>query len=263
MSEHLLAFRNVSYGPADTMLVTNLDFTVGAGEFVAVVGPNGAGKSTLHRLATGELAPTSGLVELEGRDVSSIPAGELARIRAAFSQPVPTGIPFPARSIVAMGRFPHRRDPANSPELDEHAIRGAMDRTGLTDLADREYHTLSGGEMTRVFLAQALAQDTPVILLDEPTIALDVGYGERVMSDIASIAGDWRAVVAVLHDLNAATRYAHRVVLMDKGTVVADGAPEDVFDPALLTEVYQHPMSVLEHPTTGEILVLAAPGHAV
>ena len=138
-----------------------------------------------------------------------------------------------------------------------------MNRTGITELADREYPTLSGGEMTRVFLAQVLAQDTPVILLDEPTTALDVGYGEKVMSDIASLAGDWRAVVAVLHDLNAAARYANRVVLMAKGVVVADGAPEHVFDAALLTDVYQHPMSVLEHPTTGEILVLAEPGQPV
>jgi iron complex transport system ATP-binding protein len=156
-----------------------------------------------------------------------------------------------------MGRFPHRRDPANTPERDEQAINDAMNRTGIDELADREYPTLSGGEMTRVFLAQVLAQDTPVIFLDEPTTALDVGYGEKVMSDIASLTGNWRAVVAVLHDLNAAARYANRVVLMDKGVVVADGAPEDVFDAALLTDVYQHPMSVHEHPTTGEILVLA------
>lgn len=257
MSEHLLAFRNVSYRPAGTLLVTDLDFAVDAGEFVAIVGPNGAGKSTLHRLGTGELVPTSGDVQLAGRSVSSIPAGELALIRAAFSQPVPPAIPFGARSIVAMGRFPHRREPANTPERDEQAINDAMVRTGIAELADREYPTLSGGEMTRVFLAQVLAQATPVILLDEPTTALDLGYGERVMSDIASLAGDWRAVVAVLHDLNAAARYASRVVLMDEGRVVADGLPEDVFDAALLTEVYQHPMSVLEHPVTGEILVLA------
>ena len=260
MSEPLLAFRSVSYGPADTLLVTNVDLAVGAGELVAIVGPNGAGKSTLHRLATGELAPTSGVVELVGRSVGSIPANELALIRAAFSQPVPPDIPFLARSIVAMGRFPHRREPENTAEHDEHAIRDAMNRTGITDLADREYSTMSGGEMTRVFLAQVLAQDTQVILLDEPTTALDVGYGEKVMSDIASLASGTRTVVAVLHDLNAAARYANRVVLMDKGGVVADGVPEDVFDSALLTEVYQHPMSVLEHPSTGEILVLADPG---
>jgi iron complex transport system ATP-binding protein len=259
MSESLLAYRNVSFGTADTMLVSGVDLAVGAGEFVAIVGPNGAGKSTLHRLGTGELAPTSGVVELEGRNVSSIPVNELALIRAAFGQPVPPAIPFVARSIVAMGRFPHRRDPANTRERDEQAILDAMARTGITELADREYPTLSGGEMTRVFLAQVLAQDTQVVLLDEPTTALDVGYGEKVMSDIASLAGRTRAVVAVLHDLNAAARYADRVLLMDRGVVVADGMPADVFEPALLTEVYRHPMSVHEHPTTGEILVLAEP----
>jgi iron complex transport system ATP-binding protein len=256
MSEYLLAFRNVSYGPTDALLVTNVDFAVAAGEFVAVVGPNGAGKSTLHRLAAGELVPTSGDVELGGRRVSSIPPNELALIRSAFGQPVPPAIPFITHSIVAMGRFPHRRDPANTPERDEKAINDAMVRTGIADLANREYQTLSGGEMTRVFVAQVLAQDTPVILLDEPTTALDVGYAEKVMSDIAILASDSRAVVAVLHDLNAAARYASRVVLMDNGAVVADGLAQEVFDAALLTEVYQHPMSVLEHPETGEMLVL-------
>ncbi len=263
MPDQLLAFRNVSYGQDETLLVTNVDFEVAAGEFVAIVGPNGAGKSTLHRLGAGELKPTSGVVELQGRSVSSIPAAELALIRAAFSQPVPPRIPFLARSVVAMGRFPHRRDPTNTPERDEWAVGRAMDRTGITELVDREYASLSGGEMTRVFLAQVLAQDTPVILLDEPTTALDVGYGEKVMSDIASLADNRRAVVAVLHDLNAAARYTNRVLLMDKGVVVADGVPEEVFDAALLTDVYQHPMSVLQHPTTGEILVLADPDQPV
>jgi iron complex transport system ATP-binding protein len=259
MSENLLAVRGVSYEIGDTVLVNNVDLLVAAGEFVAIVGPNGAGKSTLHRLGTGELAPTGGMVELAGNDVRGIPAHELALIRAAFSQPVPTEIPFVAASIVGMGRFPHRRDPDNTPQRDATAISDAMNRTRTTELADRAYPTLSGGEMTRVFLAQVLAQDTPVILLDEPTTALDVGHGEKVMIDIASLAGDRRAVVAVLHDLNAAARYADRVVLMDRGQVVADGLPEEVFDAALLTEVYQHPMSVVEHPLTGEILVLAQP----
>jgi iron complex transport system ATP-binding protein len=257
MSEHLLAFRGVTYETGDAVLVKDVELVVAAGEFVAIVGPNGAGKSTLHRLGTGELAPTTGVVELGGTDVSSIPAQELALIRAAFSQPVPTEIPFVAGSIVGMGRFPHRRDPANTPQRDALAIADAMSRTRIAELANRAYPTLSGGEMTRVFLAQVLAQDTQVILLDEPTTALDVGHGEKVMIDIAGLAGHDRAVVAVLHDLNAAARYADRVVLMDRGQVVAEGVPEDIFDAALLTDVYQHPMSVVAHPLTGETLVLA------
>ncbi len=243
-------------GPA--VLVGGADLAVGRGELVAVIGPNGAGKTTLVRALAGDLAPSDGEVRISGRPVGDYAAGELALMRSVLSQHQQPDIPFTARAVVAMGRFPHRRDPSNSAAADADAVARALERTAVAHLADRTFATLSGGEQTRVALARVLAQDAAILLLDEPTTALDVRHEELVMRLAASLAAAGRAVIAVLHDLNSAAAYADRIVLMDAGRVRADGTPAAVLDEDLLSEVYRQPLRVVEHPFRNCPLVLVA-----
>jgi iron complex transport system ATP-binding protein len=238
-------------------LVRAVDLEVAAGEFVAVIGPNGAGKSTLLRVASGELTPSSGSVHLGEHPMDTMVPGERARYRAAFLQGAAADVPFSAYDVVMMGRHPHRRAAGNSAAVDVAAVTAAMELTDVAHLAPRRFATLSAGEQTRVALARVLAQETPLLLVDEPTTSLDVGHDVMVMGALADLARSGRAVLAVLHDLNAAARHATRIVAMEGGEVVAAGLPGDVLRPDLLSRIYRHPMRVVPHPFEPGLLVLA------
>ncbi len=157
-----------------------------------------------------------------------------------------------------MGRFPHRRDQANTHEKDSEAVADAMAQTDTTRFASRTYTTLSKGEQTRVSLARVIAQATPIVLLDEPTTALDVAHQERIMKRAVQLARQQRTTVVVLHDLNAAAVHADRIILMNQGTVVARGQPREVLQADLLSTVYDQPMVVVDHPFRDCPLVLTA-----
>ncbi len=246
----------VEYCVGGATLVDGVDFAVAGGELVCVIGPNGAGKTTLVRLLAGDLAPSAGRVTIDGRPVEGYPPEALALRRAVLSQHMLPDVPFSCRAVVAMGRFPHRRDPSNSAAQDDAAVADALARAGVTEFAERPFATLSGGEQTRVALARVLAQDAPLLLLDEPTTALDVHHEELVMQVVRELAGRGRAVVAVLHDLNTAAAYADRLVLMAGGRVRVAGPPAAVLDEALLSEVYAQPVRVVDHPFRDCPLVL-------
>jgi iron complex transport system ATP-binding protein len=239
-------------------LVDDVSVRAVPGELVAIIGPNGAGKSTLMRVLAGDLRPTSGTVTLD-----RVPLGELdiptrAMSRAVFTPDSGSAVPFPVWDVAMMGRHPRRRDPNNSAAIDTAAVQTALERMDVADLADRVHATLSSGERTRVALARVLAQDARVLLLDEPATALDVGHEMLVMRAIRAEAGVGRAVIAVLHDLNAAAQFATKVVAMDRGRVIASGPPTHVLDGALLSDIYDHPMQVLPHPQGDGVLVLPA-----
>ncbi len=250
------AAERVRYEVDGAVLVDDVDFMVTAGELVAVIGPNGAGKTTLVRLLAGDLEPGDGGVTIDGRPVAGYPPEALARRRAVLSQQLLRDVPFTCRAVVAMGRFPHRLDPANSAARDAAEVAAALARTDMAEFADRTFATLSGGEQTLVALARVLAQDAPLLLLDEPTTALDVHHEELVMRVVKELAAAGRAVVAVLHDLNTAAAYADRMVLMADGRVRADGSPAEVLDEALLSEVYGQAVRVVDHPFRDCPLVL-------
>ena len=182
----------------------------------------------------------------------------LALRRAVLPQQRVADVPFSAYEVIAMGRHPHRRDPNNSRAADESAITWAMERTATSGFASRVYATLSGGEQARVSLARILAQNAPVLILDEPTAALDVAHEERIMGELARLASSGTAILAVLHDLNSAARYATRIIAMDGGVVSADGTPSEVLTEDLLTRIYGHPMHVVPHPFRDCPLVLAS-----
>jgi iron complex transport system ATP-binding protein len=246
-----------TYRVQGATLVSDVDLEVAPGELIAVIGPNGAGKSTLLGLLSGDLHPTEGKVLINGIDTSQALPGDLALERSILTQREPIDIPYTASQVVAMGRFPYRRDETNTRERDAAFIADAMAQTDTTRFANRAYITLSKGEQTRVSLARVIAQATPIILLDEPTTALDVAHQERIMSRAAALA-EQKTVVAVLHDLNAAAVHADRIIVMSKGSVVADGAPQEVLQADLLTTVYDQTMVVVDHPFRNCPLVLTA-----
>lgn len=222
-------------------------------QIVALVGPNGCGKSTLLSILAGVRAPKAGSVHLGGRHLGAYPARELARHRALVTQSNRVDTPFTVREVVELGRYPWLREPQarDSAQLVEEAIVAC----GVEDLVDRPFPQLSGGQQARVSLARALAQDTPVLLLDEPTAALDIGHSEQVLKILRTRADAGLTVVLVVHDLSLAAAYADRVALMKGGRILAHGTVDEVFTAELLTQTYDHPVSLVRHPDTGELII--------
>ena len=248
----------VSYAVQGKALVSKVELDLRPGEMLAIVGPNGAGKSTLCALLAGDLPPMEGEVEVCGRAVRAAKPAALARLRSMLSQHTPLRFPFTAREVALMGRHPHIPRWRSPAETDFALAEDAMQSTQVLHLAERLYPTLSGGEQRRVSLARVLAQDAPVVLLDEPTAALDIGHQQLVMSLCRQLANDGRAVLAVLHDLNLAGAYADRVMVMSEGAVAAVGTPEEVLCPDLLSAVFHQQVMVMRHPQTDKPVVLAS-----
>ncbi|WP_284251444.1 heme ABC transporter ATP-binding protein [Litorihabitans aurantiacus] len=227
-------------------ILDGVGLEVRPGELVALVGPNGAGKSTLLSVLAGDLEPQVGDVAVLGVELRRTPVRELARVRAVQVQESQLSFAFTVTEVVAMGRAPWRGTAA---EDDDDAVVGeSMSRADVTHLAPRRFPSLSGGEKARTSFARALAQRTPVLLLDEPTAALDIRHQEALLTQVRHLVDGGAAVVVVLHDLSLAGAYADRVVLLSGGRVRAEGPPDDVLTSALLTEVYGHPVEVVHHP---------------
>ena len=226
---------------------------VGAGEVVAMVGPNGAGKSSLLGALSGDLTPRHGAVEVEGRPLASWDPGELARVRAVMPQRVAVAFPFLVTEVVRMGRAPWIGTPQE--DEDEAAIAAAFDVTDLHDLAQRPVTALSGGEQARAALARVLAQGTKLLLLDEPTAALDLHHQESVMIALRTLARAGHGIGIVVHDLSLAAAYADRILVLADGRLRAEGPPAEVLTSDLLGEVFHHPVHVLPDPGTGGLLV--------
>lgn len=235
-------------------ILRDVSVDVRAGEVRALLGPNGAGKSSLLGVLTGDLAPEAGVVVVHGRALSSWTPTELAMRRAVLLQQVTLSFPFTAVDVVRMGRSPWRGTPLE--EADDEAVAAAMAATDVGHLAERHFTSLSGGERARVALARVLAQRTALLLLDEPTAALDLKHQEMVLQLARAHAAAGGAVVVVVHDLSLAAAYADRVTLLAQGRVVADGPPREVLTEALLSDVYDHPVEVVEHPGGGTPIVL-------
>lgn len=245
---------DVTYSVDGRTLLDGVSFAVRAGEVLVLAGPNGAGKSTALALLAGDLTPDAGQVRLDGSALGTWPLVEQARRRAVLPQRNAVTFPFTVADVVAMGRAPWRGTAAEA--ADRAVIARALAATEMTAFAERRFPTLSGGEQARAALSRVLAQEAPVLLLDEPTAALDLGHTERVMTLAAARAAAGDAVLVVLHDLGLAAAYADRIVLLSAGTVAATGPPAEVLTEPLLSEVYRHPVEVFPHPRTGRPVVL-------
>ncbi|GAA0461742.1 heme ABC transporter ATP-binding protein [Streptomyces sp. NPDC046215] len=239
---------------AGRTVLSEVDLRVAAGEVLALVGPNGAGKSTLLAALACDLPAESGEVRIDDLPAAAWTPGELALRRAVLPQASELSFPFPVEDVVRMGRAPWAGTPAE--DEDEEAVREAMAAAEVTGFAGRSFAALSGGERARVSLARVLAQRTPLVLLDEPTAALDLRHQELVLRVCRARAAAGDAVVVVLHDLGLAGAHADRVAVLHEGRVAADGPPSQVFDAELLSRVYAHPVEVIDHPRTGDPLVI-------
>jgi iron complex transport system ATP-binding protein len=225
-----------------------------AGEVVALVGPNGSGKSTLLGVLAGDLSPATGSVDVFGEPIESWTAAELALRRSVLPQQVNVSFPFLVDDVVRMGRAPWLG--TESEEHDDGTVALALQEVDITALVTRQYPSLSGGERARVALARVIAQRTQLVLLDEPTAALDVHHQEMVLELAKRRASEGAGVVVVLHDLGLAASHADRVAVLSAGRIVADGSPRDVLTPERLSDVYRHEIEVIPHPWTDELLIV-------
>jgi iron complex transport system ATP-binding protein len=228
-------------------VLAGLDLELAAGELLLLAGRNGAGKTTLLRTAAGLVRPGAGRVELGGRPLAAFSRRELARQLAFVPQEGGAPFPFTAGQLVLLGRTPHLGWLAFESKADVAAAEAALARLGLETLADRSVLELSGGERQLVQLARALAQDAPVLLLDEPTAHLDLAHRALVLGCLRELAREGRAVLVVSHDL-AAAGYANRVALLEGGRILAAGAPSEVIRPELLRAAFGVDAQVLQTP---------------
>jgi iron complex transport system ATP-binding protein len=225
------------------------------GEIVGVVGPNAAGKSTLARLAASLLVPSSGLVRLAGSDARKLTRRERARLVGFLAQDEPGDLPFTAREIALMGRAPHLGLWALEGESDRAQAQAALEELDAAHLADRPVSQLSGGERKRVYLARTFAQGTPILVLDEPTDALDLRHQARLVDALRARARRGGSALLVMHDLSLAGSACDRVVLLDEGKVAAAGTPAEVLRAEVLERVYGARLDVFPHPHSGRPLV--------
>jgi iron complex transport system ATP-binding protein len=250
-----LAARGVGFAYRDGHGLDGVDLEVGAGEIVGLLGPNGAGKSTLVRVLSGVLGPYRGTIVLDGDELAALPRREVARRLAVVPQESPTDLPYTALETVLLGRHPHLAGLAFESDRDLETARAALVRLGAAELADRHLAELSAGERQRVAAARALAQETPLLLLDEPTSFLDLRFQVELFDLLRELAREGRAIVAVLHDLNLAAEYCDRVVLLERGRVAAAGPTAETLTYATLTRVYGTEIYVDLNDLTGSLVV--------
>ncbi len=247
----------VTLGYDDRLVIDDLDFTVPDGEVTAIIGPNACGKSTLLRALARLLRPTAGRVVLDGEQIHTLPTKEVARRLGLLPQtPIaPEGITV--ADLVARGRTPHQRLFQQWSEADERAVAMALDATSTADLAGRPVDELSGGQRQRVWIAMALAQDTDLLLLDEPTTFLDIAHQIDVLDLVERLhRRRGRTIVVVLHDLNLACRYATHVVAMRDGAIAAAGRPAEVITVDTVRHVFGLDSLVIDDPVSGTPLVV-------
>jgi iron complex transport system ATP-binding protein len=251
-----LAATDVGVSVRGRWLLRDVALAVAPGEVVALVGPNGAGKSTLLRVLAGDMLPATGRVLLDGRPIGEFRPRELALRRAVLPQQTVLQFAFTAREVVEMGRGPRRG------EDDEAVVATSLARTESSQVAERIFPSLSVGEQARVSLSRVLAQESPLLLLDEPTASLDLRHQQLVMEVARDLAASGAMIVAVLHDLNLAAAHADRIAVLHGGRLVADGTPWETLTESLLTEVFACPIAVTPHPVRGCPLVIALPSGA-
>ncbi|WP_341316808.1 ABC transporter ATP-binding protein [Paraburkholderia sp. IMGN_8] len=254
-----LAAHSLTVGYRDHVVLHGLDLTIAAGRVTALCGPNGCGKSTLLRALAGLQPALSGSVEVGGKPLASYRRRTLARtltMLAQFNQ-IPSGLTV--RELVAYGRYAYGGWLRGLSRADHAAIEEALATSGLADAAARDVAALSGGERQRAWIAMALAQQAPIVLLDEPTTYLDIHHQLDILRELRRLNCErGLTIVWVLHDLNQAAAYSDEIVLMRSGRIVAHGSPDAMLDPRHLNETFCVPMIKIAHPQTGAPMCVPA-----
>jgi len=252
----------ISVGYGDHLVIPALSLEVATGAVTALIGPNGCGKSTLLRTLARLLSPRSGTVLLDGHDIHRLPTKQVARRLGILPQSPLAPESITVGDLVWRGRHPHQRLGQRRSTVDEEAVLDALEATGCAELVDRRVDSLSGGQRQRVWISMALAQQTPYLLLDEPTTFLDIAHQLEVLDlliDLNQSRGT--TIVLVSHDLNQAARYADVVVAMAQGRILGQGHPGEVITAELVSQVYGITAEVMPHPVTGHPLVLPLGRH--
>jgi iron complex transport system ATP-binding protein len=250
----------LTFKAGSKILVDQLSFTAHSGEMLAILGANGAGKSTLLKLLCRELKPYKGQIKINEQALNSYKLADLARIRAVLSQHHTLSVSFLAEELVMMGRYVHfDHQPTDQ---DKKIVKQVMQETGITHLAGRHYNTLSGGEQQRVQLARVIAQiyDCPnaCLFLDEPTNGLDILYQQQIMVLARALADRGYCVICILHDINFASRFANRILMLKDGKKVAEGTPAEVITQKHILETFQIKVKLMDYEGLGCPLVIPA-----
>ncbi|AWB93890.1 ABC transporter ATP-binding protein [Aeromicrobium chenweiae] len=262
MTSHDLRAQHLTLGYADSDIVSDLDVEIPDGKITVIVGANACGKSTLLRGLARLLRPRAGQVLLDGTSLHDMKSADVARVLGLLPQsPVaPDGITV--GDLVGRGRYPHQGWFRRWSAEDDHAVAAALAATGTTDLEGRALSELSGGQRQRVWVAMALAQDTDLLLLDEPTTFLDINHQVELLDLLTDLNREsGKTIVLVLHDLNLACRYADHIIAMKKGSILAEGAPRDVIDAAVVTEVFGLACDVVPDPVSGTPMIVPRGRH--
>ncbi|NLG72559.1 MAG: heme ABC transporter ATP-binding protein [Chloroflexi bacterium] len=253
----MLEVQSLSVAYGSKIVLTDVSLSVSPGEVLSLIGPNGSGKSTLIRSISGVLPARTGRILMDGQDIVRLPARERARFISVVPQARDLPDNFSVYQTVLLGRTPYQDWMGRSNADDHQRVMEALQQTSMEELAERPVGELSGGEQQRVLLARALVQDTPVLLLDEPTTFLDIQHQSSLLNLVRRLATEKRiAVLMAMHDLNLAGLYSDRVALLVGGRILSQGAPGEVLTEQNLQSVYNIPVHVIAHPDYGSPLVL-------
>ena len=262
MNDSILTAERLAVGYNHKTIVSNVSMTIPQNKISVILGANGCGKSTLLKTFARLLSPQNGQIILDGKQVSEFPSRQLAKKLGLLPQSpvVPEGIRV--MDLVSRGRFPYRQFLKSMSKEDFAAVEEAMEIMGITELADRAVDELSGGQRQRVWIALALAQQTDILLLDEPTTFLDIAYQIEILDMLTDLNRKHKTtIVMVLHDINLSARYADYLFAMKKGKLVAEGTPDEIITPELMEEVYGLACDVITDPVSQSPMILPKGRH--
>lgn len=246
----MISVKNISHQIGQKTILSDISFDINPGEFLVIIGPNGAGKTTLLKSLCKDFKPQQGSINFLGRDLEGYRTKELARIRSVLTQSNEISINYKVEELVGMGRYPHYENRPQARDLS--IIRTVMEELGIMHLKDRDYYSLSGGEKQRVQLARVLVQihdqDTSVLFLDEPINGLDLLYQQLILEEARKYARKGRYVISILHDLNLASQYADKVLVLKEGKMVSYGRRADTITEKTITETYNTRVKLVYDP---------------
>ena len=255
-----LEIRQVYFSYSDGLVLHNISLSIKSGEMVGLLGPNGSGKTTLIKLASGVLKPGQGEIRLDGSSLSRLPRKAIARSVAVVPQQFHIPFAFTVSEVVMLGRIPFIRAFAGEAPADKDAVNSALELVDIVELEQRRFDELSGGERQKVILAMALAQQPRLLFLDEPTVHLDITHQVEILELVRSLNVEQGiTVIAAMHDLNLASLYFDRLVLLKEGRVITDGTPAQVLTEDRIMEVFLASVKVEPHPVTGVPHIVVTP----
>lgn len=257
MNEHLLAADRLFSGYDKQTILHDISISVPQNKISVILGANGCGKSTLLKTFTRLLKPSKGTITLDGKHISSLPSRQLAQTLGLLPQTPVTPEGIKVTDLVSRGRFPYRRTFSGLSSDDFSAVSDALEMMGITNLADRSVDELSGGQRQRVWIALALAQQTDILLLDEPTTFLDISYQVEILDLLTELNRKRRTtIIMVLHDINLSARYADYIFAMHNGKLTAQGSPNEVISPELMKEIYGLDCTIIQDPVSKTPLII-------